>query len=337
MLMLLVNFQTAAGPAILRHAAWHGLTLADIVFPIFLLIVGISTSLALDGRRRPMAWVAVVRRGAMLFAIGVALNWCLRPELDWGQLRWTGVLQRIAIVYLACAAIISIGRGALIPLGLALAVIATHTFVLLATGAGSNVASLAPGTGISGLLDRQFLPGLILRGSWEPEGVLSTLPSMASGFFGIALARWAGAPRHIRRLAFAGAILVLAGLLAATIVPINKNLWTASFVLVTSGIGALAYAVAHAAWPLLQPYNWANQFIAVGQAALTIYVIHMLLIALLRLPPGGEERIRDHLLAGLQEAGLSAMWSSVLFAVLAVTICRLFLVPLQRRGLLLRV
>src|SRR3546814_19093591 len=100
---------------------------------------------------------------------------------------------------------------------------------------------------------------------------------MASGFFGIALARWAGAPRHIRRLAFAGAILVLAGLLAATIVPINKNLWTASFVLVTSGIGALAYAVAHAAWPLLQPYNWANQFIAVGQAALTIYVIHMLL------------------------------------------------------------
>src|SRR3546814_14530767 len=109
-------------------------------------------------------------------------------------------------------------------LGLALAVIATHTFVLLATGAGSNVASLAPGTGISGLLDRQFLPGLILRGSWDPEGVLSTLPSMASGFFGIALARWAGAPRHIRRLAFAGAILVLAGLLAATIVPINKNL-----------------------------------------------------------------------------------------------------------------
>src|SRR3546814_18814837 len=84
----------------------------------------------------------------MLFAIGVALNWCLRPELDWGQLRWTGVLQRIAIVYLACAAIISIGRGALIPLGHALAVIATHTFVLLATGAGRNVASLAPGTGI---------------------------------------------------------------------------------------------------------------------------------------------------------------------------------------------
>src|SRR3546814_13842570 len=132
-----------------------------------------------------MAWVAVVRRGAMLFAIGVALNWCLRPELDWGQLRWTGVLQRIAIVYLACAAIISIGRGALIPLGLALAVIATHTFVLLATVAGSNVASLAPGPGISGLLDRQFIPGLILLGRWDPEGVLSTMHPLSSAFFGL--------------------------------------------------------------------------------------------------------------------------------------------------------
>src|SRR3546814_12795857 len=80
--------------------------------------------------------------------------------------------------------------------------------------------------------------------------------------------------------------------------------------------------------------DWSSD---VCSSDLTIYVIHMLLIALLRLLPGGEERIRDHLLAGLQEAGLSAMWSSVLFAVLAVTICRLFLVPLQRRGLLLRV
>src|SRR3546814_1661510 len=127
--MLLVNFPTAAGPAILRHAAWRGLTLADIVCPIFLLIVGISTSLALDGRRRPMAWVAVVRRGAMLFAIGVALNWCLRPELDWGQLRWTGVLQRIAIVYLACAATISMWPGALIPPRLAFAVHQAPTFL----------------------------------------------------------------------------------------------------------------------------------------------------------------------------------------------------------------
>src|SRR3546814_17947763 len=94
-----------------------------------------------------MAWVAVVRRGAMLFAIGVALNWCLRPELDWGQLRWTGVLQRIAIVYLACAAIISIGRGALIQLGLALAVIATHTLVLLATGDRKGVVWGKGGSG----------------------------------------------------------------------------------------------------------------------------------------------------------------------------------------------
>src|SRR3546814_13104349 len=89
--------------------------------------------------------------------------------------------------------------------------------------------------------------------------------------------------------------------------------------------------------PVLQPHGWAKQFVAVGQAALTIYVIHMLLIALLRLPPGGEDRLWDSLLAGLRASGLSAMWASVLFAVLAVILCRLLLAPLQRRGLLLRV
>lgn len=338
MLMLLVNFLVPAAPAILRHAAWHGLTLADIVFPIFLFIVGISASLAFDGRlRRQMPWGAIARRGALLFAIGVALNWCLRPGFDWDQLRWAGVLQRIAIVYLACAVIVSVGRGAIVPLGLGLAIIATHTFVLLNIGAENTVASLAPGAGISGWLDRQLLPGLILRGSWDPEGILSTLPSMASGFLGVALARWASAPRPIWRLAFAGILLVLTALLTTIVIPINKDLWTASFVLVTSGIGASGYAAVRAAWPVLQPHGWAKQFVAVGQAALTIYVIHMLLIALLRLPPGGEDRLWDSLLAGLRASGLSAMWASVLFAVLAVILCRLLLAPLQRRGLLLRV
>src|SRR3546814_17276760 len=74
---------------------------------------------------------------------------------------------------------------------LGLEIIATHPFGLLNVGAENTVASLAPGAGISGWLDRQLLPGLILRGSWDPEGILSTLPSMASGFLGVALARWA--------------------------------------------------------------------------------------------------------------------------------------------------
>src|SRR3546814_20534855 len=88
---------------------------------------------------------------------------------------------------------------------------------------------------------------------------------MASGFLGVALARWASAPRPIWRLAFAGILLVLTGLLTTIVIPINKDLWTASFVLVTSGIGASGYAAVRAAWPVLQPHGWAKQFVAVGQ------------------------------------------------------------------------
>lgn len=337
MLMLLVNFQVAAAPAMLRHAAWHGLTLADVVFPVFLFIVGMSASRAFDGRAAPMPWAAIMRRGALLFAIGVALGWCLRPDLDLDQLRWTGVLQRIAIVYLACAAILPIGRGLAVPLGLALGIIAIHTVVLLYIGAPGSAPSLAPGAGIGGWLDRQLLPGRMSGGSWDAEGVLSTLPALASGFLGIAFARASAAPGRAARLALAGALLVLGGLLAAQVIPINKNLWTASFVLVTAGIGALAYAAARAAWPALAAHAGARDFVAVGRAALTIYVIHMLVIAVLRLRPDGGDRIWDLLVAGLEAAGLSAMGASLLFAILATIVCRLLLVPLQRRGLLLRV
>src|SRR3546814_9043272 len=113
---------------------------------------------------------------------------------------------------------------------------------MLYIGEENTVAIAEPGAGISWWLERQIFAGWILRGSLDPEGILATLPSMASGFLGVALARWASAPRPIWRLAFAGILLVLTGLLTTIVIPINKDLWTASFVLVTSGIGASGYA-----------------------------------------------------------------------------------------------
>src|SRR3546814_2562664 len=141
---------------------------------------------------------------------------------------------------------------------LGLEIIATHPFGLLNVGAENTVASLAPGAGISGWLDRQRLPGLILRGSWDPEGILSTLPSMASGFLGVALARWASAPRPIWRLAFAGILLVLTGLLTTIVIPINKELWSACFVLGRSGMGGSGYSRVAAAWRVLRPPGWGK-------------------------------------------------------------------------------
>lgn len=338
LLMLLVNFQVAAAPAMLRHAEWDGLTLADGVFPIFLVIVGISASLAFDPRRGPPDWRAVVRRAALLFALGVLLGWCLHPEFDLDQLRWTGVLQRIAVVYLACAGVVAFSRGLAVPLILSLAILCLHMVALLLIAApGAAAPSLAPGAGISGWLDQQLLPGRILRATWDPEGVFSTLPALASGFLGIVLARWAGASDQRARLAPAGVLFVLGGLLAATAVPINKNLWTASFVLVTTGIGALAWAAVRAAWPALKPLRLTGYLISAGQAALTIYVIHMLLIAVLRLRWGGNDRLWDAMLGGLHALGLSPMASSLVFGILSVLLCWMLLVPLRRRGLLLRV
>lgn len=338
LLMVLVNLQGPAGPTILRHAEWNGLTLADAVFPIFLLIVGISVSLAFDGGGGRFDRGAVLRRAILLFAIGVGLNWLLRPGFDPDLLRWTGVLQRIAIVYLVCAAVVAASRSAAAPLALALGAMLLHTILLLAVPApGAPIADLSPGGGWSGWLDRQLLPGLILRGSWDPEGVLSTLPSLASGLFGVVMARLAGAGGRTVRLAGGGALLVLAGSAAAPFLPINKNLWTASFVLVTAGAGALSWAALRFAWPLIGRRALVQPLVAAGQAALTLYVIHMLLIAALRYRLADGDMLWTHLIALLQTMGLPPIWASLAFALLGVAVCWMLLRPLRRRGLLLKV
>ena len=106
MMMIIVNIQGNgdAAYAALKHAEWHGLTFADVIFPWFLFIVGLSIPLALDRISSGSPWPKVIKRSLLLFALGVLLAWLIRP-VEFDQIRWMGVLQRIGIVYCACAAI----------------------------------------------------------------------------------------------------------------------------------------------------------------------------------------------------------------------------------------
>lgn len=341
LLMILVNVQGDGDVAFasLVHADWHGLTFADLVFPIFLLIVGLSAPLALDKPGQMINWTAIGRRAFLLFAIGVALGWLIRPTLDPDEIRWTGVLQRIAIVYLICAVALSIRRGFAWPFTLAILLLATHSWMLLKVGApGGAPADMAPGKGISGWLDQTLIPGRVLRGSWDPEGVLSTLPAAANGLIGVAVMRWMiGRGASQTRLALAGAIVVVAGLALTPMLPLNKNLWTASFALVSSGIGILVWACLRSIWPR-HGDNWlALWTVSLGQAALTLYVVHTLLIALIvrQLPSG--ETIWQVTYRGLTHVGLPGPVTSLLYAVIAAALSCAILPWLKRRGWVLKV
>jgi predicted acyltransferase len=341
LLMILVNVQgnnDAAFP-MLKHAEWNGLTFADLVFPIFLLIVGLSAPLALDRPGRAISRASIVRRTFLLFMIGAGLSWLIKPTLDPNMIRWTGVLQRIAIVYLICAAVIVLRRGAGLAVGLAVLLLAIHSWLLLTVGSPSGGGpSMEPGMGISGWLDQNFIPGRVLRKTWEPEGVLSTLSAIANGLIGVAIMRWMKS-RNVSdiRLALAGIAMVALGLLLTPILPLNKNLWTASFALVTCGIGTVIWTLLKLLWTGIGETPVMQWTVSLGQAALTLYVVHTLLIAIIvRKLPGGET-IWDVTYKALAATGLSPPFASLLYACIAAAISCAILPWLKRRGWLLRV
>lgn len=335
-LMILVNLQGSAEftPAQLKHASWHGLTITDLVFPWFLLIVGISIAFASD-RRRPPALSAVFRRSLVIFAIGVVLGWAIRPTLDPEQIRWSGVLQRIAIVYLACVLLARVAAGWLSMLLAATLCLVVHTALLLfVTAPGEAGPSLGMGEGISGWMDRAFLPGRLHRDSWDPEGVLGTFSSFATGLLGIGVARFA---RQKARHAVVGLALVLfvGGLALSLLVPLNKALWTASFVLVAVGSGLPVWLLLSALARRNAGERLLRFAVQAGQTALTFYVAHMLLIAVLVRRVDGIS-LWERGFAGLTGLGLPGTWASVLFALLAGALAFAPMSWLKRRGLLIR-
>lgn len=337
LLMILVNVQGngAAAYPFIKHVEWHGVTLADFVFPVFLLIVGLSAPLALERPGRAWSWADILRRAILLFAIGVALSLAIRPTLDPDMIRWTGVLQRIGLVYLVCAAVIFIRKGIGLAVALSLGLLALHSYLLLRTG---SPPSMEPGQGISGWLDQNFIPGKVHRGTWEPEGILSTLTAVANALIGVAVMR------HIQAKGMSNALLggigvalVLVGLALTPCLPLNKNLWTASFALVSSGAGLAFWAGLRVLWPLIGANRVAQWTVSLGQAALTLYVVHQLLIAVIfrELPSG--EKIWAVTYQALANTGLSPAAASMLYAIIAAAICCAVLPWLKRRGWILKV
>jgi predicted acyltransferase len=334
LLMVIVNIQGNGDEAYaaLKHAEWNGLTLADLVFPWFLFIVGLSVPLALDRVHSKSPWPQVLRRALVLFALGVILSWLIRP-VDFDQIRWMGVLQRIGIVYLACAAVVLLRPGWKWAAGLAITILALHSWLVFVPVGGVN--SLTEGMGLNASLDQQLLPGRLLRKTWDPEGVLSTLPAIASGLLGVAFTRLSQTSDQAK-LWLVKVGLLVSGFALALLIPINKQLWTASFVLLTAGLALTAWRIMQAGWEHTKNGLFARFYILLGQTALTLYVIHMLLLAVIvrKLPDG--TRIWDVLYAKLAVFVPSPGFASLLFALIAGTICVAPLGWLMRRGWLVK-
>ena len=248
--MVLVNnpgsWNDVYGP--LTHAEWNGWTPADLVFPFFLFIVGVAITLSPSGRAtRKLPRIG--RRTALLLVLGLVLN-ALSGFEGAAALRIPGVLQRIALCYLAASLLFlhSRPRGqAVWLLGL---LVGYWALLDLVPVAGRSPGWLDPEHNVTALVDRRlFGAGHLYHESWDPEGLLSTIPAIATTLFGVLAGHWLRFAHAARArtlgLAAAGAALIGAGLVFDRWMPINKNLWTSSYVVFTAGLALLLFALCY--------------------------------------------------------------------------------------------
>ena len=239
----------------LAHARWHGWTFTDWIFPFFLFIVGVSMVLSTQrrlgaGDLRAALMRSLVRRALVIFLVGFALN--LIPAFNWGGVRIPGVLQRIALcTLLAAPLVLWCGwRGQLTALLSLFTVYSVVQLYVPVPGPDGVVAAglLEPGRDAGAWLDRALLSGhlWVQSRTWDPEGVLSTLPAVGTVLFGVLAGhvlawRGDGAQKTVWMLLIGLALLWVGAILDNVLMPINKALWTPSYAVFTAGWALLVF------------------------------------------------------------------------------------------------
>jgi predicted acyltransferase len=273
----------------LDHAAWHGWTPTDLIFPFLLFAMGAAVPVALARRRGQPRRVRhhVLRRGLILFGVGLVLN---AIELDrpfaWSTFPILGVLQRIAIVYVAIAWLTE--RTSLrTQVGVAVATLLAYwAAMMLVPVPGVGAGVLTREGNLASFIDRWVLRGHMWHPPWEAEGLLSAAPAIVTAlggtFAGDWLTRTPPSRHHSLYLWLAGAGATLVGLSWGLAFPINKSLWTSSFALFSAGMAAQALAICHWALDLhRQQRAWTTPFVAFGRNPLSAYFLSVVVDTIL--------------------------------------------------------
>ena len=308
----------------LLHAEWNGCTITDLIFPFFLFIVGISIALAYTKRletnvSKKSIYRKIIIRSINIYLLGIFL-W-LWPQFDFGAIRWVGVLPRIAFVFLACAIIflntswkqqIKIGAAILLLYWIIVAYIPVP-------GIGKPDLAVAE-KNWANYLDTLILPGVMWQKTWDPEGILSTFPAIVTGIIGMLIGKLYLTVKDENKklvwLFFIGFAMFLAGGLWNWFLPINKNIWTSSFVLYTAGLGTLGLAACILIVDIWGYTRWTFLGRVYGANAITSYVLAgMLTLVFYRLKVGGAS-LNEWFMNGLIPLGLDPKFISMLYAVI---------------------
>ncbi len=336
----------------LLHAEWHGWTPTDLIFPFFVFIVGVSIVLS---TRSQSAVSVIFKRAALLYLLGLLL--ALYPSFNFSTVRVVGVLQRLSFCYLAAALIYRQAAAApervkwRVVLGSA-AILGVGYWALLrfVPAPGGVPGDLSPSGNLGAWIDRTVIGEAHLwrqSRTWDPEGLLSTLPAIATALTGVAAGVLLRSSRStsdkLMWLAACGLVSMTAGLVWDTRFPINKNLWTSSYVLFTSGLASLTLAAC--SWLVdgrQSAHRWTRPLIVLGMNALALFVLSGLLVkTLVWIKVTGSTGTAQSAYAWLYQHAFAPVAAprnaSLLFALAALVLLYGVLEVLYRRRWFLRV
>jgi predicted acyltransferase len=331
----------------LRHAAWHGWTPTDLVFPFFLFIVGISISLSLgrraaEGTRNGALYFKILKRSALIFGLGLFLH--LFPKFRFATVRIPGVLQRIALCFLFGALIFLKAKPRTRVIFSVLLLLGYWALLTFVSVPGFGPGGLAEHGNLAGYVDSKLLAGHIYKPDFDPEGLLSTIPAIVTVLLGTLAGDWLRSSRTNSRKSLSlfgwGIVLTAAGLLLDRFFPINKQLWTSSYVVFTAGMALLIFGLMFAALEGSRWKGWAWPFRVLGTNAIAVFAGSALVVKsiLLIKIADGEHVVSpityayNHWLSPLAGPYLG----SLLYAILFVLFWIALIAPLYRHKIFLK-
>jgi predicted acyltransferase len=346
--MLLVNNPgswSAVYPP-LQHAEWHGWTPTDLIFPFFLFIVGVAMIFSFrtqleKGMDRQRILVKAAKRAVILFGLGLMLHAFPWWKLDLSTLRIPGVLQRIALAFLlATPAVLWLRFRAQATLAAAL-LLGYWAVMRLVPVPGIGAGVWEPGMDLGAWVDRAVFGTSHLRpGTWDSLGLLSTVPATATVLLGVLTGQWlrsrASCERKVLVMLVGGCVGIALGLLWDQLFPINKNLWTSSFAVFTTGIALLLLAGCYWLIDVRGHRRWTYPFVLFGINAILVYVLASLgdmMLHSIRVGAAGAMSAKTAIYKVFFASWLPPLNASLAYAAACLLFWLLVMAVLHRRGI----
>ncbi len=335
----------------LRHAEWNGWTMTDWIFPFFLFTVGVAMTLSFAKRVESgipvrQLYGHIITRTIIIFALGLFLNGF--PYFNFSELRIPGVLQRIAICYGITSIIFlhSTLRGQIYWIT---GLLACHWLIMQyipVPGIGSGLYE--PGKNFSNYIDSLVLSGHMWNQTvtWDPEGIISTIPSIATVLFGILTGHLLRSEKTKEektiRMYAAGTFLIIFGIIIDMWVPINKKIWTSSFSIFTAGWANLCLATCFWSFDVKGYGRYAKPLVIYGMNAIAVYVVSELVaitIGIINVTDGKGVSLplQEYLYANIFLPIANPVNASLLFAISFVVVMYFFVWVLWKKNWFLKV